>query len=177
MLNRTHGLLLAAAFGAIGSALVSGCWHNGNGDDALLGNGDHDSGATFTQVDRMGIPTLNTVFNHPSPVAGFSKPDYNRASPEDDLASYQSRFETVLGAVRNEDPEAATEFLLPDELPVKLGTESDFAQLNGRRLQDDAVDIALFLVVGDSLAALHSDHVDANDVAFMQEFPYLAAPH
>jgi Domain of unknown function (DUF4331) len=132
---------------------------------------------TFTQVDRMGIPTLNTVFNHPKAVTGFSKTSYNLRGPESDMAEYKAQFTTVLGAVANDKPEETAMLLLPDELPVHLGSAtSDFAKLDGRKLEDDAVDIALSVTVGSSLASLHSDHVDANDVAFLTDFPYLAAP-
>lgn len=134
--------------------------------------------AAFDQVDRMGLPTLNTVFNHPKSVEGFSKTGYNLAGPETDMAKYTDQFKTVLGAVANDDPEATANALLPDELPAKMGSAvSDFSKLDGRKLEDDAVDVALSLVVGSTLASLHSDNVDANDVPFQAEFPYLADPH
>ena len=47
-----------------------------------------------------------------------------------------------------------------------------FANLTGRALSDDAVDVALFVTVG--IPALRSDHVDANDRAFLSTFPYVA---
>ena len=128
---------------------------------------------TYTQVDREGIPTLNTVFNHPP---AFSKTAYNVAGPESDLATYRAQFETVLEAVANEDPEGTAALLLPDELPVSLGAEvTSFATLTGRTLADDAVDVALFVAVG--IEELESDNVDTNDVAFLAQFPYLAPPN
>ena len=124
----------------------------------------------YRQVDRMGIPALNTVFNHPP---AFSKTDYNTAGPDGDVAAYTGLFEIVLGAVANADPTATAALLLPDELPVSLGeTVSNFATLTGRKPADDATDVALQVVVG--IAALQSDNVDANDVAFLTSFPYLA---
>lgn len=130
----------------------------------------------YTQVDRMGIPGLNTVFNHATSVAAFDKTAYNRATPAGDVATYRDQFITVLGAVANPDPEATADLLLPDELPVSLGAqETAFGQLTGRALADDAVDVALAVTVG--VAALQSDNVDANDRAFRDEFPYVAAPH
>ena len=125
---------------------------------------------TYTQVDREGIPTLNTVFNHPP---AFSKTAYNVAGPDGDLATYRGQFETVLGAVGNADPEGTAALLLPDALPVNLAAgATSFATLTGRALADDAVDVALFVTVG--AAELQSDNVDANDVAFLTAFPYLA---
>lgn len=129
----------------------------------------------YQQVDRMGIPGLNTVFNHPSGVAGFDKTAYNRATPAQDVATYGALFETVLGAVGNADPAATAALLLPDELPVSLGAETAFGSLTGRKLSDDAVDVALTVTVG--IAGLQSDNVDANDKVFQAQFPYVAAPH
>lgn len=136
---------------------------------ALAGTG---ADYLYVQVDRIGIPALNTVFNHPP---AFSKVDYNTASAADDLATYTGRFETVLGAVANPDPAATAALLLPDALPVSLAGETSFATLTGRDLADDAVDVALSVTVG--IESLKSDNVDANDVAFLASFPYLAAPH
>lgn len=125
---------------------------------------------TYAQVDREGIPTLNTVFNHPP---AFSKTAYNVAGPDSDLATYRGQFETVLDAVANADPEGTAGLLLPDALPVSLAADmTSFATLTGRALADDAVDVALFVTVG--VEELQSDNVDANDVAFLSEFPYLA---
>lgn len=156
------------------SLLATGCWDDDD-DDPPAGNGNGD--ATFTQVDRMGIPALNTVFNHPS-FEPFSKRAYNLKGPATDVADYQAQFVTVLGAVQNGDPAQTAALLLPDELPVSLGADtSSLAQLTGRRPEEDAADIALSLVMGDTLAALRSDNVDSNDKAFEAGFPYLATPH
>lgn len=130
----------------------------------------------YQQVDRMGIPGLNTVFNHPSGVAFFDKRAYNVASPASDLANYRDQFEIVLGAVANPDPAATAALLLPDELPVSMAAPSTaFAMLNGRALADDAVDVALSVTVG--VEGLQSDNVDGNDKMFRADFPYVAAPH
>jgi len=56
---------------------------------------------------------------------------------------------------------------------------------NGRRLNDDVVDIALRVVAGVLLDSAHAngpngqlgDGVQQNDVAFQSSFPFLAAPH
>ncbi|MFC6020873.1 DUF4331 domain-containing protein [Plantactinospora solaniradicis] len=69
----------------------------------------------------------------------------------------------------------------PDRLGVLAGDLQGFP--NGRRLTDDAVDIALQAVEGaaqtgklvDALAA--GDKVDANDNRFTGSFPYLALPN
>ena len=54
---------------------------------------------------------------------------------------------------------------------------------NGRRLDDDTIDIALRVVLGvllpdhEAIAETIGDGVDANDVAFLSYFPYVAYPH
>ena len=139
-------------------------------DVALTGTG---SIFEFRQVDRMGIPALNTVFNHPP---AFSKAAYNTAGPDGDVAAYTGFFEIVAGAVGNADPAATAALLLPDELPVNLGVAvTNFAELTGRKPADNATDVALQVVVG--IATLHSDNVDPNDVPFLASFPYLASPN
>lgn len=132
----------------------------------------------YTQVDRKGIPGLNTVFNHPSGVGPFDKTAYNVATPASDVVEYRGLFFTVLKAVgrTDDDANAVADLLLPDELPVAMGAATtSFATLTGRALTDDAVDVALTVVVGPG--ALASDNVDMNDKAFRAEFPYVAAPH
>jgi hypothetical protein len=68
----------------------------------------------------------------------------------------------------------------PNRLGVLAGDLQGFP--NGRRLTDDVIDIEVQAVAGaaqagklvDALAA--GDGVDANDVAFLDEFPYVALP-
>jgi hypothetical protein len=54
---------------------------------------------------------------------------------------------------------------------------------NGRRLDDDVIDVSLRVVLGvllpdhQELADTIGDGVDANDVAFEESFPYVAMPH
>ncbi|MDB5105872.1 MAG: hypothetical protein JWP91_3561 [Fibrobacteres bacterium] len=161
----------AAAAALCSSLTMTAC------NDKSKSSTDSMEDATFDQVDRMGLPTINTVFNHPN-TASFSKTKFNLTGPETDVANYMEQFKTVLGAVANDDPAATAKALLPDELPNKLGSAvSDFSKLDGRKPEDDAVDVALSVVVGSKLAFLHSDNVNANDVPFQAEFPYLANPH
>ncbi|CAA9532528.1 MAG: hypothetical protein AVDCRST_MAG73-1086, partial [uncultured Thermomicrobiales bacterium] len=70
----------------------------------------------------------------------------------------------------------------PDPLGVLAGDTAGFP--NGRRLADDVVDIELRVVAGvlagDEFAGAPNnqlgDGVDANDVEFLDEFPYVAPP-
>ena len=107
------------------------------------------------QVDRMGIPALNTVF-----IPTDQKNRYNELTPLTDQAifgEFFGPFETVL---------------LPDLLGFDTASTDGFP--NGRRLADDVIDIELQLITGDALAG---DCVDDNDVPYRDTFPYLAAAH
>jgi hypothetical protein len=54
---------------------------------------------------------------------------------------------------------------------------------NGRRMSDDIIDVALRVVLGvllpehEPIAETIGDGVDANDVSFLDSFPYVAYPH
>jgi hypothetical protein len=54
---------------------------------------------------------------------------------------------------------------------------------NGRRLSDDIIDVSLRVVLGvllpdhQDIANTIGDGVDANDVSFNSQFPYVAYPH
>ena len=54
---------------------------------------------------------------------------------------------------------------------------------NGRRLDDDVIDVALRVTMGvllpthDAAADTLGDGVDENDRTFLSEFPYVAYPH
>jgi Domain of unknown function (DUF4331) len=65
----------------------------------------------------------------------------------------------------------------PNMLGVIGGDKAGFP--NGRRLQDDVIDIALQVVEGELVGSPNDlgDGVSKNDVAFESAFPYLALPH
>ena len=64
----------------------------------------------------------------------------------------------------------------PDRMGVLGGDKAGFP--NGRRLEDDVVDIELQVVAGvlKGNAVPLGDGVDENDKPFLATFPYLAAP-
>jgi hypothetical protein len=74
--------------------------------------------------------------------------------------------------------------LATDVLNVKTTCATSFYDgtnvLTGRKLDDDVIDVELTLIFGGangmSNPALTSDHVNANDKAFLTTFPYLAIP-
>lgn len=107
------------------------------------------------QVDRMGIPALNTVF-----IPSDSKNAYNMSLPVNDPEQFGEFFGDLAGV------------LLPDVLPFDMTAPSGF--LNGRTLSDDVIDIELQVISGDPEAG---DCVDANDVSFSDSFPYLGQPN
>lgn len=148
---------------ALGALALTAC----DDDDPMIGPGPD---VTFEQVDRFGIPAVNTVF-----IPSGSKDAYNRSVPADDA---QFRDEAVATLMAFGLDEAAAgglaDAVLPDIQPIDLAQPTAF--LNGRRLQDDVVTAELMLIFGDN-AALNDDHVDANDRAFLGAFPYLAEPH
>jgi hypothetical protein len=66
----------------------------------------------------------------------------------------------------------------PSRLGVVGGDTAGYP--NGRRVGDDTVDIALTAVSGilvSGFGTMLGDGVDANDVAYLDTFPYLAHPH
>lgn len=136
-------------------------------------------GITYSQVDRMAIPAVNTVF-----IPSAQKPAFNAGSPSTDVSMFQATATATLNAIR-----AATDPLLPaTDTDVSTATvvgivlpdivTIDFAQPlafpNGRALDDDVIDVELSLVLNRSTA---SDAINANDHAFLGVFPYLAAPN
>lgn len=147
--------------------------------DALLGGGTVKVWAETrinepprNQVERMGIPTMNTVFNH----TDATKEAYNRAEPRNDPANYTDDVaglvDLITGLAGTDSPgygATVAGLLLPDVITYDTTSSANFAMLNGRALDDDVIDVALSVVANTSL----SDCV-ANDSAFRSAFPYLA---
>ena len=122
----------------------------------------------LVQVDRFGLPAITTVF-----IPSNQDDAYNAAQPVNDVATFGGFLVTTLQAFGHPDPNGLTNALLPDIQGYDTSQPTGF--LNGRRLQDDVMTAELGLIFG-SNAALNDDHVDANDKAFLNVFPYLAAP-
>ena len=130
------------------------------------------------QVERMGKPVLNTVF-----IPSVKKDAYNAGRPINDVADFGTYFFPtatipLLGIT-------VQDLLLPDTLILNtagalvIGPISFDGYPNGRALADDVIDTS-FLVLenaGVLPTDLVSDCVDADDVDFDDDFPYLAEPH
>jgi uncharacterized protein DUF4331 len=147
------------------------------------------SNGGWRQIDRMGRPAINTVFNGThlplsSTLNNAEKEGFNHVNPTSDRRITTDNVVAVMGVINNvldtngadtwTDDEIAglAKVLLPDVLTVKLGDPSGF--LNGRRLGDDVIDAEFSLL---TKGAIPSDGVDANDKSFSATFPYLARPH
>jgi hypothetical protein len=120
------------------------------------------------QVDRMGRPAINTVL-----IPSGMKDAFNAGTPSTDAAQFSDEFTASITALSNAANAAAlTPALLPDVLTYDSSNAGGF--LNGRRLADDVIDAELNLL---SAGAVTGDGVNANNVAFLGAFPYLAPPN
>ena len=146
----------------------------------------------YELADQMGRPAINTVF-----VNTGDKDTFNETVPSKMGAAFVAKFKSKLMALNagyttnalGLDAATFTSVLATDVLTVStVGTTTFFDGTNvltGRALADDVVDVEFTLVFGGPNAltgnpenpGLLSDHVDANDKAFLTTFPYLASPH
>lgn len=142
---------------------------------------------TFVQQDQMARPVTNTVFI----ASGAPKDAFNETIPSVMGSTYQGVFQSRLLALNpgyttnalGQNAAQLTGLLSTDVLNVsKVGTTTFFDGTNvltGRALADDVTDVDLLLVfggpTGTSNPGLTSDHVDSNDKAFSNKFPYLAS--
>jgi len=133
------------------------------------GNGE------LVQIDRMGRPAINTVFNH-----GADKVTFNTIEPSGDRTTvtttgktFLANFEDVLGSFGYDagSAENIAKILLPDILTFNFNSNAGF--LNGRKLTDDVIDIELNLV---TKGAVTTDGVGPH-TDLLDEFPYLGRPH
>jgi hypothetical protein len=135
------------------------------------------SGSLF-QIDRMGRPAINTVFNH-----GEDKDDFNEIEPTKDRTTltvdpnpkagvtFLQSFTLTLQALGNPNAAAIANILLPDILTYDYASSAGY--LNGRRLQDDVIDISLNLVTN---GAITTDYVGPH-TDYLSQFPYVGNPH
>jgi len=150
---------------------------------------DPNTGKVFNVVgDQVGRPGIATVF-----VAMADRDNFNGTIPSLMSPLYQAKFQAQLQAYNGNNYTTnilglnAAQFtgvLATDVLNVSTtGTTTYYDGTNvltGRNLTDDVIDISLTLVFGGPTGAsnptLTSDHVNANDKAFLTSFPYEAAP-
>jgi hypothetical protein len=146
----------------------------------------------LTQIDRMGMPAINTAVI-------TSKDDYNAATPADDangdFVDEITTNVTGLHAALDDDlvglnltpcaapacVSQAAPLVVPDTLKLDLTGDAGFP--NGRLPADPVMDVTLAVVLLDlnvhdagTLAGVPVNP-PANDKAFLTDFPYLAEPH
>lgn len=148
----------------------------------------------MTQVDRMGMPAVNTAVI-------MSKDDYNESSPADDIAGtfvdeIVASLEGLHAALDDDLTGAglvpcavdacvtqAAPLVVPDVLHIDPTQDAGFP--NGRLPADPVIDVTLAVIMLDlsapgqtagTLAGLPLNPPE-NDVPFEAEFPFLAAPH
>ncbi len=140
------------------------------------------------QIDRTGIPAVNVAL-----VPFGSKNAYNLASPQQDAAGQFAS--GIVGTLTALGTSPANRALLAsiavtngDLLRLNLntpntgtggGNNAPAAFPNGRRLQDDVIDILLNIITNGLITPQTSsspggDNVPANDVPFQNAFPFLA---
>jgi len=138
------------------------------GDGMTVGVWATTEDANGNQLDQMGRPAINTVFNNVE--ANHSdRGKFNRTDPKNQVgAGFRDHVEDVLTALGAADPNALAGVLIPDVMTYETGNTSGF--LNGRRLTDDVIDAELNLVTNGGLT---TDCVN-NDSAFPGSWPYLA---
>jgi len=129
-----------------------------------------------TQADQMGRPAINTVFNHATDKNLFNvtQPAAQRntvtANGQTFLQLFTSELE-ALGGYSASQAAGIAQILLPDILTFDYSSSAGF--LNGRRLQDDVIDIELNLVTNGKITGDGvGPHTD-----YLADFPFLGKPH
>jgi hypothetical protein len=141
------------------------------------------------QIDRMGRPAINTVFQ-----SGANKNAFNAGQPRDDHEVFGEHAGEVLATFSGLDTEGPytdgeidtiVSILYPDILTYVTGTPSQ-GPLNGRGLDDDVIDAELNIATGgldlsgtgarDGVGAITGDCVPTH-TDLMETFPYLGTPH
>jgi len=142
----------------------------------------------YDQADQMGRPAINTVF-----ISAPDKDKFNETTPtmmpslfgsemKNNLLALNSGYTTnLLGLTADQFIGVVSTDVLSASTTGKTTFFDGTNVLTGRALSDDVIDVELTLIFGgpDGSAnpGLTSDHVNANDVPFLGDFPYLAGPH
>lgn len=149
----------------------------------ISAEGDPVYQGLFVTLDRMGIPSINTLL-----IPYARKDEYNRATTTDDA---NGRF---TGDIRASLRALGTDAVSTGAIVQIAARRGDMLRLNlslnntglqggdnpaagfpnGRRPADDVMDKLLTLI--NNRVAL-GDNVDQNDVSFRNEFPFFAPPH
>jgi uncharacterized protein DUF4331 len=154
---------------------------------------EDDSDVVYDQVEFLGNPLVSEVT-----ILKANHDAYNRTQPYN-TATFGSQSLAFINAFRGAQPVVANTLgavLYPDMLVVESSRNPASAGWlswalaagwGGRKLADDVVDAGLSAIFGKIITAtgaycdnftlpLCTDNVGANDKAFSNAFPYLAAP-
>ncbi|MCA1654695.1 MAG: DUF4331 family protein [Sphingomicrobium sp.] len=148
-------------------------------------NGRLETSGDWVTIDRDGNPLVNNGL-----IPAARKDEYNSASTEDDArgrfrddivkslrtaGTDEPHIAMLLDAVANKGDILRLNVAIPNRGPGG-GNNPDggFGKMGGRRLQDDVVDMT-FKIINNGRPL--SDHVDRNEVAFGNVFPFVAKPH
>ena len=155
--------------------------------------GDRGDDAIYDQVEFLGNPLVSEVT-----IVKANHDAYNRTQPYN-TATFGAQSLAFINAFRGAQPVVANTLgavLYPDMLIVESSRNAATAGWlswalaagwGGRKLSDDVVDAGLSAIFGKIITAdgafcdnfalpLCTDNVGANDKAFSNSFPYLAAP-
>lgn len=124
----------------------------------------------WEQVERTGNPAVSTAF-----IARPNRDRFNIIGPNRDARDFGAEIGASLTAYGTNAQNQAilASVAIPDTLKVNLDNAPGFP--NGRRPQDDVID-TLFFFIFNQPSTPPTDNVPANDKAFLNAFPYLAAP-
>ncbi|HEX5148064.1 MAG TPA: DUF4331 family protein [Candidatus Limnocylindrales bacterium] len=122
-----------------------------------------------TQVDQMGRPLVNAVFNS----TDADRSEFNRTPPDRQVAVFLTRFAATLQSFGHREGDAVdlATGLLPDVLPFDPRNAAGYP--NGRRLTDDIADLRVSEV---TMGRVTADRVEPH-TDLLDEFPYLGPPH
>ncbi len=151
-------------------------------------NGQIDAFGDYVQVDRGGVPAVNTALI-PFP----RKNEFNAATPQDDANGLFAN--SIVASLTSLGTNSANIGILAsvavtngDYLRLNLAN-ANFSQgfgervttpnytgfPNGRRIGDDTIDVLLFFISNQTL--MMGDNVNSNEVPLTDTFPFLGRPH
>jgi len=141
---------------------------------------DNKNGTSFVQIERTALPLINSVLIQDAELKDL----FNKTAPATDAGdNFPFKTKTPLPSFKAKAIENLAKFsdtanattlvglLLPDVLTLDTTSTAGFATLNGRRPEDDVVDIELNLI---TKGAVKGDGVNANDKPFLTDFPFFA---
>ncbi len=147
--------------------------------NSMIGGNNHNIGIWATtsinkkgqwvQVDQMGRPAINTVFNNVDSAHKTDREAFNRTVPIEQPKLFGDHVKDVLTHLGAADPAGLAGVLLPDVLTYQTSNTGGF--LNGRRLTDDVIDAELNLVTNGGIT---TDCIGNDSAVSNSAWPYLA---